>query len=253
MNILAALLLTCLLVILFLELLGVITHHGEYLKVPAVGGMNTAEAVRLLEKKGFEVVIQDSVYTDTAARGMVLRQLPDPGNTVKVNRVVYLTVNRMLPPDVIMPALEGKSLSFALDVLRRNHLELGDTFFKPDFMKGSVLEQSFRGKRIMPGDRVPWGSRISLVLGSGLSGEQIKVPDLLGFSYDEALVLLEQYGLTAGAVVIESEVTDTASAFVYKQDPPVLDETGKPVYIQPGQWMDIWLSAEKRVKDTSDY
>jgi hypothetical protein len=182
----------------------------------------------------------------------VLKQLPDPERTVKVNRTVYLTVNRFTPPPVDMPSLEGKTLGFALDILKRSHLLLGDTSFRPDFMRGAVLEQQYKGKRIAAGEKVPWGSRISLILGSGLSGEQVKVPELIGLTYEEAAVLLDQYGLSVGALILEPGVTDTAGAFVYKQDPPVLNQDNMPVYIQPGQWMDIWLSAERRsVPDSS--
>lgn len=44
-------------------------------KVPAVTGMKTDEAVKLLEKQGFDVHIQDSVFTDTAARGIVFKAI----------------------------------------------------------------------------------------------------------------------------------------------------------------------------------
>ena len=250
-NLLAAVLMTLVAISLFLLLLGVITKHGEYLKVPSVSGMKTREAVSLLEKNGFDVVIQDSVYTDTAENGVVLRQLPDPNNTVKVNRTVYLTVNRISMPDIVMPVLEGKSFSFALEVLKRSHLQLGDTLFKPDFMKGSVLEQLYKGKRLAPGSKLPWGSRITLVLGTGLSDEKIQVPDLVGLSFEEASILLDQYGLSTGALVLEPGVTDTATAFVYKQDPPAFAADGQPVYIQPGQWMDVWLSTERKKTDST--
>ena len=140
-NFLAAVVLAFLLIFLMLQLLGWITKHGDYLTVPEVTGKDSQQAIKLLESKGFDVVIQDSVYTDSLPRGAVLKQLPDANGTVKINRTVFLTVNRYTPPLIIMPQLEGKSLSFALDLLARNHLQLGDTVYKPDFMKGSILEQ----------------------------------------------------------------------------------------------------------------
>ncbi|MEI8059443.1 MAG: PASTA domain-containing protein, partial [Ferruginibacter sp.] len=123
-NIITAAVLTFFLIFLFLKMLGLITRHGEYLTVPAVVGKNTDEAIHLLEKQGFDVQIQDSIFTDTAARGIVLKQLPDPEATVKINRTVFITVNRVIPPMIEMPKLEGQSLSFALDLLKRNHLQL---------------------------------------------------------------------------------------------------------------------------------
>ncbi len=113
-NLLAAIALAFLVLFIFLQLLGRITKHGQYLTVPSVMGKKTTDAIKFLEDKGFEVVIQDSVYTDTAKMGIVLKQLPDPNSTVKINRTVFLTVNRVTLPLVEMPALEGKTLNFAL-------------------------------------------------------------------------------------------------------------------------------------------
>ena len=93
-NLVAAIVIALLILFLVLKMLGLLTKHGAYLKVPAVVGMNTKEAIKLLEKEGFDVYIQDSVFTDTAKRGVVLKQLPDPNATVKVNRTVFITVNR---------------------------------------------------------------------------------------------------------------------------------------------------------------
>jgi len=251
-NFLAALFLVVLMGLAFLQLLGMITNHGQYLTVPSVVGLNTNDAIKQLEKQGFDVVIQDSVYTDTLQRGVVMKQLPDPNSTVKVNRTIYLTVNRFILPMIEMPTLEGKTIGFALEILKRSHLELGDTIFKPDFMKGSVLEQLYNGKRIKLDEKLPWGSRISLVIGSGLSGEQIRVPSLVGLSFAEAQIILDQFGLSVGALVVDPGVTDTAASFVYKQSPEKYNEEKEPIYIQSGQWMDIWLSKERIVADSID-
>jgi eukaryotic-like serine/threonine-protein kinase len=241
-NLLAAAVLGFLLIFLTLQALGWITKHGEYLTVPAVKGKSTSEAIKLLKSKGFDVTIQDSVFTDTLARGIVIKQLPDADATVKVNRSVFLTVNRYTPPMITMPALEGKSLGFALDILQRNHLQLGDTAFKPDFMKGSVLEQLYNGKKITAGTKIIWGSEISLVIAGGLQEEQISVPDLVGKTFAEGKAELEGSGITIGAVIGKDAIKDTASAFIYRQNPERFDDERKPVYIHPGQLMDIYIS-----------
>ena len=84
-NLLVAVLLVFLLIFMVLQLLGWITKHGEYLTVPSVTGKTTSEATKLLEEKGFNVIIQDSVFTDTLKKGTVIKQLPDPNSTVKIN------------------------------------------------------------------------------------------------------------------------------------------------------------------------
>lgn len=242
-NLLAAALIAFLVLFLFLKMLGWLTKHGEYLTVPSVVGKKTDEAIKELEKKGFEVYIQDSVFTDTAARGIVLKQLPDPNATVKINRMVFITVNRTIPPMVDMPRLEGQSLGFALEMLQRSHLQLGDTIYRPDFMMGSVLEQQYNGTRIPEKAKVQWGSRITLIIGGGLGNQQMIVPDLVGLTYGEAKANLESLGLSVGAVIINGAVSDTAAAFVYEQSPKRFDEEKKPIYIQPGQVIDLRVSA----------
>ena len=241
-NLLAAIVIALLFLFLFLKMLGWLTKHGAYLKVPAVTGMKTNEAVKLLEKQGFDVYIQDSVFTDTAARGIVLKQLPDPDATVKINRTVFITVNRLIPPMIEMPRLEGQNLSFALKILERNHLQLGDTIYKPDFMMGSVLEQQYNGVRIAEKTKIQWGSRITLVIGGGLENQQMLVPSLIGMTYGEAKSYLAESGIGIGAVIADGRLTDTASAFVFKQRPERFDADKKPMFIQSGQVMDIWIS-----------
>lgn len=247
LNLLAAVIIIGVIIFLFLQLLGSITKHGQYLTVPGVINKNTSEAVSFLESKGFDVVIQDSVYLDSLPKGIVLKQLPDPNSTVKINRTVYLTVNRVTPPLVEMPGLEGKTINYAIEIIKRSHLILGDTTYRSDFMKNSVLEQSFAGNPIATGSKLPWGSRIDLVIGSGLDKQAIPVPSLLGLTFLEAKVVLELNAITLGAVIVDPDVTDTATAYVFKQSPPRKNDDDELVFIQSGQLMDIWLSATQRV------
>lgn len=251
-NLSLAVILVFLIIYLFLKSLSWITNHGAYLKVPSVKGKNVEQAIKLLEDQGFEVVIQDSVYFDSLPKFTVIRQLPDPDATVKSNRTVYLTINRAVPTPVDMPKLEGLSLRYALDRLERFHLKLGDTLFKPDFMKGSVLEQQYNGVRITAGTKIPWGSRITLVIGGGLEVEPMKVPDLFGLTFTEAKATLEGLGITLSGIIAPG-VRDTASAFVYKQNPETHDFDNKPQFIQPGQIMDIWLSPTPLDRDSLIY
>ena len=242
-NLLAALLLIFLIGFLFLQSLSWFTNHGAYLKVPEVKGQNVDNAIKILEAQGFDVVIQDSIYSDSIPRYTVIKQLPEPDATVKVNRTVFLTINRATPPEITVPKLEGLSFRFAYDLLKRNHLKLGDTIYRPDFMKGSVLEQQYNGSRITVGTKVPWGAKITLIIGGGLEVQQMLVPDLVGMTFSDAKALLETKGITLASIIAMSTVRDTSAAYVYKQNPEKFDIDGTtPLYIRPGQTMDIWLS-----------
>ena len=250
-NILAAVTLAILLIFLVLQLLGWITKHGEYLTVPGVIGKDYQQSIHLLENKGFDVIIQDSVFTDTLSRGTIIKQLPDSNATVKINRTVFITVNRYVPPMVTMPLLEGRSFNFAMELLKRNHLQLGDTIYKPDFMKGTILEQQFRGSRISPGSKVQWGSKITLLIAGGLMDQESMVPDLIGLTYSEAKQQLELLGVNIAGVVANGLIIDTASAFIYKQNPAPMDEKKRPLFIRSGQLMDLYISAVKMLPEDS--
>lgn len=250
-NLLAATFLIVLLAFLFLKSLSWFTNHGSYLKVPSVIGKNTDDAVKYLEDQGFDVTITDSVYNDTLPLNTVKKQLPEAGATVKVNRTVYLNVNPIVLPMVEMPKIEGLSFRFAMERLNKNHLKLGDTTYRPDFMKGTVLEQDYNGSKVSPGTKLRWGSAVSLIIGGGLAQEQIPVPDLYGLTLGEAKSRLESKGITLAAVLPTGAIADTLKAFVYKQNPDIRNDEGKLNFMQPGQTIDLWISANAPEPDST--
>ena len=251
-NILAGFVLLVMLLLLFLGSLDIITHHGKTMKIPAVVGESIVQARKTLESQGFEILIQDSIYNDTIPPLQVIKQFPEADNLVKVNRTVYLTINRAVAPDIDMPNLLSMTFRNAVMVLRRYGLKLGDTLFKPDFARNSVLDQQVNGASIKPGTKIQQGSDITLVLGNGVGIEFI-VPDLFGLTYQEARAALSQSGLIIGSVVPDADVSDTVHAFVYRQNPDRFDYEKQINHIRQGQIIDIWLSAAKKQKiiDTS--
>lgn len=244
-NILAGVGISFLLVGFFLLMLNVITNHGEYLVVPDVKGKLLDDIQNNLEEKGFDVVIQDSIYVDTVPPNIILKQFPDPEATVKVNRVIYLTINRTVPPTISMPNLIGMSLRNALSELKSLGLKMGDTSFIPDIAKNAVKDQLVGGISIKPGMPVRMGSYISLLIGSGLGGSEMPVPDLFGMTYGEAKMILQSNGISTGAVLLDDNIIDTAAGFVYWQNPPPYDAQNNVNVLRLGQLVDIKLSLSK--------
>lgn len=241
-NLLVVLGLAIGLYILFFISLGFITRHGKEVKIPNVTKKNIKLAQETLEDMGFDVVI-DSAYEPKQKAFIVLSQIPDIGAVVKNGRTIFLTVNKNEPPMTPMPNLVGLSFRSAEMILKNNKLFLGDTSFKPDIAKGAILEQIFRGVTIRPGQMVPQGSRISLVIGDGLGNTQIAMPDVIGSSYEEAVALLAGTGLQYYPI-FEGTITDTASAIVYNQNPKPLNEIGEPNRIKEGDMVDIYIKQD---------
>ncbi len=249
-NILAAFILAVVIVLLFFLSLKWLTHHASARTVPSVTGKTLAEATQLLEKNGFEIVIQDSVYVDTLPPSGIIRQVPEPDAVVKVNRTVYLTINRKVAPLIEMPNLVGYSLRNAEMVLKNMGLRIGDTTFKADFAKNSVLEQRFDGAPIAAGTKLRQGSEISLVLGNGVGQYEFAVPVIVGLTLGQAKALLESNGLSIGAIVADGDVTDTLNAYIYWQNPPRFDEDRKLLHIRSGQMMDVRVSVDRPAVDS---
>lgn len=249
-NIIAGIVLALLLFVLFILSLDWLTHHGQAKAVPQVLGKTFAEAEKTLEDAGFEVEILDSIYVDTTRPLQVLRQVPEADELVKVNRTVYLTINRAVPPLIDMPNIVGSSYRSAELTLKNYNLRPGDTTFKPDFAKNAVLEQLYNGQKITPGTKIRMGSKIDMVLGDGVGDRQFVVPQLLGKTYCEAKAQLEAAGIAFGVVLPDPDVSDTCNAFIYWQSPDRLGADRRYRYIRSGQLMDVKLQVERPVLDT---
>jgi beta-lactam-binding protein with PASTA domain len=255
-NMLAGLGIILILIILFFSLLGWITGYGNTTKVPSVTGQEITAATQILEQAGFEVVIQDSVYVDSIPKLAVVRQTPEADATVKSGRTIYLTVNRMVPPQVEMPSLIGYSVKSAELYLQSLQLKMGTITYKPDIARNSVLEQLYNGVAVKEGDKVPLGATINFVLGSGLGGNEMDVPNLIGMTLSEARSYLSSMSINVGAIVAVGTVRDSATAFVVRQTPEylsdMLDDAGNrtPNKIRQGQLMDIYISNVAPIRDT---
>ncbi|MBC7873284.1 MAG: PASTA domain-containing protein [Ferruginibacter sp.] len=252
LNILVGILLALGIFAVLLLSLKWLTSHGKASTVPSVTGKKYDEAKQILKKAGFDVEIQDSVYVDTVKPLTVIRQLPDGDEVVKSNRTVFLIISRAVPPLVEMPNLIGYSYRNAEMVLKNMDLKIGDTTFKPDFAKNAILEQHHNGLAITPGTKIRKGSTISLVLGDGVGKREFVVPIITGMQYCDARDILQANGIVIGAIVTDANVSDTCSAWIYKQNPERFDEGKRILRIRTGQTMDVWLQVDKPAKENKD-
>ena len=254
-NFLVAIALLLLIAFLFFMSLDSLTRHNETIRVPQVSGRTLADATSVLEKEGFEVAVQDSVYIDTLQPLAVVKQSPESEELVKVHRTIYLTVNRAQPPLIEMPDLRGFSFRSAQLYLESLGLKIGDTSYTPDIARNAVKDQLFNGRTIEPGTKIPMSSAIDFVLGNGLGETQLAVPDLVGLTVSQAREYLSGDNVGVGVIITTGAVTDTANAYIVKQNPAPTTQlpSGETVHnrIRPGQLMDIWISNIPPVRDTT--
>lgn len=249
-NILAGFIVSLIILIGFLFTLNIITNHGEYLVIPDVKGKNYKEVQDELERKGFDVVIQDSIYIDSIPPERIIKQFPEPDATVKVNRTIYLTVNCSVPPTIKMPNLIGMSFRNAILELKSVGLKLGDTSYADDIAKNVVKDQLYYRQSLKPGSPIRMGTAIDLVIGVGLGGDVIPVPDLYGLTFVEAKMVMEVNGLVPGIITLDENISDTSLGYVYWQNPLPINELNQPNTLRAGQLMDLKISLGKPLNRT---
>jgi beta-lactam-binding protein with PASTA domain len=237
--------------ILFFLLLSFITHHGESVTIPNLRGKTMDDAIAKLHEMHFEVQV-DSTYDPNSKPMVVLKQVPDTGSVVKTGRIVMITVNSVTALRVPMPNLISLSYRSAEMLLKNNKMFVGDTTYVPDIARGAIKEQLYKGQPIRPGEMIPQGSRISLVIGNGLGNTEFDVPDVTRLSVDEAMAIINQYNLLPITYTDmgSGEISDTPSAIIIKQIPAPYNDKGEHNKIKMGA--DISLSI-KQNPDETDY
>lgn len=176
-----------LLVILTLVFLHLYTRHGQNIVVPKLEGLQINEANTILNAKGLNVEIIDSIYNRDAVPGAILDQTPKANNKVKKGRSIYVTVYSKNPQQVIVPGLIDYSTRQAMALLN----SLGFTQISieevPSEYSGLVLAVEYHGRPLAPDEKVPAGSQLNLVVSSsqladslGVDNEIIIAPGQLG-------------------------------------------------------------------------
>ena len=233
-----------------LKFLDIYTLHGETITVPDLKNYPIGEVEIMMEEKGLRYLVVDSVYDSKTEAGAVLEQDPQPNFQVKYNRIIYLTVNAILPPQVKMPDLVDLSLRQAIAQLESCGLKPGNLKYVPDIAFNAVIEQGFKGKKIAPGDMIVKGSAIDLVLGEGESDEMVFLPFLVNLTLEEAIAAISAASLNLGSVVPDAPIKDSTLARVYKQTPAYHSDA----MINLGKTIDLFIteSPEKIKVDTTN-
>ncbi|MFD8212051.1 Stk1 family PASTA domain-containing Ser/Thr kinase [Streptomyces sp. NPDC059695] len=164
-------------------------NSGQFTRVPAVLGQTEAAATKRLSDAGLDVGTTKRAFSDVYERGTVMAVDPGPGERVRGNVTVVLTLSRG-PEIVKVPNLRNKPLAEAERALREEGLAPGVITheFSDSVARGSVI-----GSDPEPGtDRSP-DSAVALVVSKG---SPVDVPDVSGETVADATALLQEEGLT---------------------------------------------------------
>lgn len=220
--------------------LNLITRHGKYVTTPDFTNMSIAEAKAAAAEAKVGIKVTDSIFVKGLDGGVVYRQSPEAGATVKKGRSIFLTINSIVPKKIAMPNLINYSFSEARAELRNRGLSVGHLKYMRDIATNRVLHQSMNGREIPAGEKVVSGSSIDLTLGLASSGSTSVVPRLLGMKYIHAQEALHNKCFNVGRVHCDKDIrsyADSTNAMVWRQDDMgAVKSLGTPV--------DIWLTLD---------
>jgi beta-lactam-binding protein with PASTA domain len=154
------------------------TNHGQQIEVPDLAKMTLEQAEEALDDLDLKLEVMDTTnYNPDFPYKTVIEQIPKAGKFVKEDRKIYLSINRSGYPMIEVPPVVGKTMRQAEPTLRAVGFEIGKINYRRYIAKDEVLEISFEGKKINPGEKLQKTSVVDIVLGDGNGGlnrEEVK-------------------------------------------------------------------------------
>jgi eukaryotic-like serine/threonine-protein kinase len=171
-------------------------------KVPDVTGLQLRFAKAKMEHAGFQTSVQqrESSFDD---EGLVLDTDPSPGSHADKGSTVTLFVGAG-PNTVDLPDLHGKPLAEALQLLTDRHLQ-----------NYTVIQISSKlpGGTVVRTDPAPGPVKPDQLIKLYVSNGNVKVPNVIGMTCDQATQTLQGYNLTANCVDAPSDTAPAGQVF----------------------------------------
>lgn len=219
------------------------TKHDDFVEVPSFEGFHYSEIDEFISDKQLRFEISDSVFNPSEPGGIVLEQLPHAGENVKSNRKVYLTINSVVPPSILLPELRDITVRQVVSKIETYGLKVDSLIYKPAECDNCVIGVIHKGKEVLPGTRIEKGSSLSLIIGEGIGSEKIPVPYLYKLNLAQVKELLYSRGLNVGYYEYDTSAVnelDSINAFVYRQN-PVYDTNNE---VRQGQAFELFFTLD---------
>jgi serine/threonine-protein kinase len=174
-------------------------NAGGIVVVPDLRGKTVQQAKSTLDSLDLQLEVAGT-KSSKFPPNTVLTQNPEPDDTVKHGRRIYVVVSGGAQLTTV-PNLLGHSQREAQFMLERAGLQLGNVSSdsSSEFPQNVVMSQS-----IQPGMKVPQGTFVSLVISLGVVGpNEVSTPDVVGKPLSEAQKILTSAGLSIGKITFQ--------------------------------------------------
>jgi len=224
------------------------TNHGQKLELPNYIGQKIADASEDASERTFEIIVNDSIHKVDQPGGLILNQNPQGGSIVKEDRKIYVTVTKYKADRVLSDNLTANLYGQDFHMIKSR---LENQEFKPEIKSSKydrgapnhILEVWYDGRNITDkkGIEIKKGDKISFVLSKNDDGE-LKIPNLVCKTLEEATLLLDFSKLSVGAIIpLGDDIEDENVAFIYKQEPA----SGGDNRITMGSSVKLFISKDK--------
>ncbi len=207
-----------------------VINSGEKVKVPYLIGKPLEKAKIELDKIGLSWKTTKEAYSEKFPSGTIISQTPAPNIFVKSSRPILLTVSKG-QEKVAVPYLIGSSARSARLALMQRGLELGNINyeFNDFYPKDTICNQS-----ISTGTMVPFGSKVNITISKGPINQTL-IPSLIGYSFDEVKLIIEESGFILGSVQYKVSETYLPNT--------VIDQYPKPnEMVSPGAIINVIIA-----------
>ncbi len=180
---------------------------GDLVEVPDLGGLGLVSATERLEGIGLEVGTVDSLQHPSVAAGLVLGQSPLPGQVLRPEEPVRLTVSTG-PQTRSVPDVVGLNGDRARIVLEASGFIVAVDTTEAEAVRGNVVSISPG-----PGQDVALPAEVTVMLSAG--PPVVEMPYVLGMERAEAEAVLDSLGLV---------VSDVEEVFRFGRDQGIVVE-----------------------------
>ena len=172
---------------------------GRYTSTPGVLNLSRAAAQVKLDRAGLELDVTGRAWSETVAKGSVVRTEPAPGERVLEEGTVEAVIS-LGPERHAVPKVRGDSLDEAQQELVDAKLEFGDAIerFNEKVPAGQVVTTD-----PAPGAELRRGTAVDVVVSRG--PRPIEIPDFTDEPADRAEDQLEELGFEVDTTEVNSD------------------------------------------------
>jgi len=194
--------------------LTLVIESEETVVVPELENKNAINVLEMLSDLGLNTKVKGSEYSPDVPRHHVIYQEPEPGTIIKKGRDIKVVLSKG-PQTFATPNLADLPRQQAEVIMANNGLKTGvitrtySQSIKKDYVIAHTPDVGTEAQRNEP---------IDLLISLGPRPAEYVMPDLEGIGLEEAVQIIEQYGLTVGRIHSVYQ-EDQAANIIIDQEP----------------------------------